>query len=141
MEDMTKKYTEKHSKDIKIDRMIANALQDVASNNKVSCAKATQISQELSVKMLAVGVAMDVLNMRIIDCQLGIFGEKGKTITKASFVGVELETTLRESLENEKLPCFAVWEIAKQNGLSRKEVAQACETLKIKIKPCQLGAF
>jgi hypothetical protein len=39
------------------------------------------------------------------------------------------------------LSCAAAWEIADRLGVKRLEVGAACENLKIKVKPCQLGAF
>ena len=33
------------------------------------------------------------------------------------------------------------WEIAKRFEISKMKVSSVCEQLKIKIKPCQLGAF
>jgi len=39
------------------------------------------------------------------------------------------------------LSCAVSWEIADALQLTRMAVSEACEALKIKIKPCQLGAF
>ena len=41
----------------------------------------------------------------------------------------------------ERLSCLSAWEIAEETGSTRMAISSACEKLKIKIKPCQLGAF
>ncbi len=53
----------------------------------------------------------------------------------------ELEKEIRSRLSNGRLPCAAAWEIAAERKIPRMKVSSACEALKIKIKPCQLGAF
>jgi hypothetical protein len=44
-------------------------------------------------------------------------------------------------MTDNRLPCLAAWEIAEKLGIKRLDVCAACEHLRIKIKPCQLGAF
>jgi hypothetical protein len=56
-------------------------------------------------------------------------------------VSTKLEKAIRGALADGWLPCLTAWKIADGMGIARMEVSSACEALKIKIKPCQLGAF
>ena len=134
-------FAAKHKGVVVSDERISMLLKECAVDKKISCAEATKISQQLSVEMSAVGITIDMLNIRIIDCQMGIFGVAGKTITAAVSIDAELKTEIHKFLQDGRLACASAWEIAKKHNTSRKSVAQICEALKIKIKPCQLGAF
>lgn len=93
--------------------------------------------------MKEIGVAIDMLNINIAHCQLGLFGYDGKTkaVTPAESVSPQLEADIRAALVGNRLPCAAAWKIAEHSNLKRMDVCAACEALKIKVKPCQLGAF
>lgn len=136
-------YSKKHSSDRKIDPKITEAAKDRASNRKLPCATAFTIVDDLQVSPAEVGFIIDVLEFRLIKCQLGIFGysPKKKIIKPADSVASSLEEAIKEELKNDRLSCAGAWEIAKRLGLRKMEVSAACETLKIKISTCQLGAF
>ncbi len=53
----------------------------------------------------------------------------------------ELESKIKSSLVNGKLPCPAAFQIAKELDLSISEVGNAVDDLKIKVSDCQLGLF
>ncbi|HNZ31111.1 MAG TPA: hypothetical protein PKJ25_03365, partial [Smithellaceae bacterium] len=79
----------------------------------------------------------------IIECQLGLFGygDKKKIVQPAKEIATELKTKIEQSLRNGKLSCVSAWKIAAELSIPRMRVCAACEALKIKVKPCQLGAF
>ena len=111
---------------------------------KLSCAEAFRIAQEMSVEPSEVGRALDLLEIRIIKCQLGLFGhEKGKRliVKPAETVPPDLEEALRAGLVNGRLPCATAWEIAKRFNLPKMDMTSACERLNLHISQCQLGAF
>jgi hypothetical protein len=93
--------------------------------------------------MLEVGVTIDLLEIRLKRCQLGLFGygQKKGVVKPAVKVSTELEKAIHGALADGRLPCLAAWKIADGMGIARMDVSSACEALKIKIKPCQLGAF
>jgi len=136
-------YAQKHPTESKIDPKIADMLKDCASAGEISCAEAHQLAEKVPVSPEDIGVALDLMEIRIVKCQLGLFGyQPVKRIVKPSdTVSPELEKAIREHLVNDRLPCASSWRIAKDTGLRKMEVAAACETLHIKITPCQLGAF
>ncbi|HQP24568.1 MAG TPA: hypothetical protein PLP16_05335, partial [Smithellaceae bacterium] len=79
----------------------------------------------------------------IVQCQLGLFGfdRNQKRVPAAETVSPDLEAAIRKAMIDNRLSCQAAWEIADRLKIKRLDVCAACENLKIKIKPCQLGAF
>ena len=136
-------YAKKHPSEQKLDSVIADEVKDYAAAGEISCAEAHRIAESLNVSPGDVGVALDLMEIRIIKCQNGLFGySPAKRIVKpADTVPPALKETIMENLVNERLPCSSSWKIAKVAGLRKMEVAAACEELHIKISPCQLGAF
>ncbi|MBA4396478.1 MAG: hypothetical protein C0394_03725 [Syntrophus sp. (in: bacteria)] len=122
---------------------MAEAVRKRAANAEINCADASTIAENFRVDMLEVGVTIDLLEIRLKRCQLGLFGYGRKTmiIAPAAEVSKELEKAIRGALADGRLPCLAAWKVADGIGIARMDVSSACEALKIKIKPCQLGAF
>lgn len=137
------KYFEKHPKNVDVDDDLKNEILEQVKNNSISCKKAEEIAGELGFRMDETGVAIDVLNIKITKCQLGLFGygESQKIVQPAKDISPELKESITSAVEDGHLSCPAIWEIAEKLKMSRMKVAAACETLGIKIKPCQLGAF
>jgi hypothetical protein len=53
----------------------------------------------------------------------------------------ELERKIQSSLVEGKLPCPMAFKIARELKVTPKEVGEACNRLKIKVRSCQLGCF
>ena len=53
----------------------------------------------------------------------------------------KLETRIKSALINDRLPCPAAFQIAKDLNLDIKEVGEAVDKLGIKVNDCQLGLF
>ena len=136
-------YSKKHGPDIQLDPNIKKEILKRAKDEKIPCAVVFDIVEQLNETPKNVGVAIDLVNFRITKCQLGLFGyEPGKKIAKAlDTVDDELKSKIEKGLENGRLPCKTAWEIARQLNIRKMRVSNACETLGIKVKPCQLGAF
>jgi hypothetical protein len=137
------KFANKHDSDAKIDERIKNALEQQTKNNEVPCAVAFKIAETLKVSPSDVGKTADLLEMTLVKCQLGLFGYKpNKKIVKPKAPeNSDLEKAIRDALIDGKLPCRKAWDIARSQDLSKMAISAVCEHLKIKIKPCQLGAF
>lgn len=136
-------YARKHPADRKADQKVADAVKGKMSNNEVSCASAFSIVDALNVTPEEVGFTIDFLEITLVKCQLGLYGyhPKKKIIDPADSVSQSLEEALQKALVNGRLSCASAWEIAEDQSLQKMEVSSACETLNIKITPCQLGAF
>lgn len=127
----------------KADPRIAEAVKAKTVDNEFSCRDAEKLAADLHVTMGQVGNTLDLQEIRISQCQLGLFGyaPESRIVKAAASVSEDMEQSIRDALANGRLPCLAAWTIAERFGLPRMKVAEACEALKIKIKPCQLGAF
>ena len=138
-----KHLADKHGKDIKIDPVLAEQIKEKAIEGHLPCALAFKIAGDLNVSPAEVGVSLDLLEIKISKCQIGIFGYgKGDKIAKPlGQIPDYLEKSIRENLGDGKLPCRIVWQIAERQGIGKMEVTAACDALEIKISPCQLGAF
>ncbi|MCG6535736.1 MAG: hypothetical protein L7F78_13820, partial [Syntrophales bacterium LBB04] len=84
--------------------------------------------------------------IKIKECQLGLFGwgdkpHHGKDIRATNSVPVEIKSTIEKAAVNSTVACATLWRIADQLGVKRKVVSAACDTLRLKIRPCQLGTF
>lgn len=126
-----------------MDNQVVAAIQGRAREGTLHCAEAFRIAEELSVTPLAVGKAADALNVRLVRCQLGLFGhsERKRIVEPAAEVSPELEQAIREGLILGRLPCATAWALATRFEIPRLHVANAAERLTVHIGQCQLGAF
>ena len=136
-------YATKHSSGTFLDSSIAELVQQHVVGGKITCAAAHQIASELQVAPAEVGITLDLLEIRISQCQLGLFGYglQKRIVQPAAQVSPELRYAIEEDQSEHGLACFSAWELAKTFGVSRLEIAAACEALQVKIVSCQLGAF
>ena len=135
-------YSQKHP-EAKHNVRIEQEIKQKALEGKITCVAAHTVVHELGVSAAEVGIAIDLLEMRIIKCQLGLFGygTQKRIVEPAKHISPQLREAIEEKLVNNRLSCLSSWEIAKRFGISKIDVSKACEKLKIKIFSCQLGAF
>ena len=126
-----------------LDEDIAAAIKEKAADNKISCAEAHAIAIKLQVTPAEVGTAIDLLEMRINKCQLGLFGYKGKTNFPEipDDINPDIKSAISLLVKNEHIPSAAAWDIAKKFKISKATVSAVCNSMKVKISACQLGAF
>jgi len=141
-----RKYALKHPPGKKPNERVTKAIREKSPGGELACAVAEKIAKDLKVSIPEVGVTADLLEMKIKKCQLGLFGwgkkpNHGKDIHATDSVSVEIRSALEEVVEGGVATCSAVWVIADRLGIERKVVSGVCETLGIKIRACQLGAF
>ena len=138
----TGNYAAKHS-DPQIPETLRQKVISAAKNGLLSCTKAHQLAQETGFSPAEVGRAADLLELRLTGCQLGLFGQsrKKEIIEAKTPPSQELQKALGNSLKDQSLPCLEAWETAARLNLKKTDITAACEALKIKISPCQLGAF
>jgi hypothetical protein len=138
-----KDFSKKHSPAKKMNEELAKAVKARAQEGEIPCAVAFSIAEEMNIPPAEVGFTLDVLGIKVVKCQLGLFGYKpDKRIVKpAEKVSPDREKAIRDSLANGRLPCATAWQLAEQFGLRKMQVSSACESLGIKISACQLGSF
>ncbi len=137
------KYFKKHPEGTKVREDLKQEILKQVKDNNIACRAAEKIAQKINVSLGEIGVGIDLLNFNIVQCQLGLFGfdSKQKSVGAAASVSPDLETAIRKAMVDNRLSCQSAWEIAERLNIKRLDVCAACENLKIKVKPCQLGAF
>ncbi|MBI5585434.1 MAG: hypothetical protein HY892_16615 [Deltaproteobacteria bacterium] len=136
-------YGKKRPPDLKLNPAIAERVKQGSAEGKISCAAAFKVASELKVAPEEVSATIDLLEIPIIKCQLGLFGYAPvkRAVKAAETVSPALEAAIRESLVKGKFPCASAWEIAQKFKIAKMEVSSASEALKIKISTCQLETF
>ncbi len=136
-------YRAKHPEETKVSDALHQAVAHKITAGRISCQAALAIARRLKVAPLEVGKAIDLQEVRIEACQLGLFGygaeKHGPQEARRILAG--LEAAIRQALVHGRLSCVDAWSIADAHRVARIDVARTCETLRIKICQCQLGAF
>jgi hypothetical protein len=106
-------------------------------------AVAFEIADDTGVLPAEVGKTFDLMNYKLVKCQLGLFGytPEKKIVTPQDTDNHKLKNAIQKALVNERLPCINAWEIAARFQIPKLTVSGIAEAMGIKIKPCQLGAF
>jgi hypothetical protein len=125
-----------------LDARLKDEISKRSQAGELPCAVAFSIAELLRLAPADVGRAVDQLDIRLIKCQLGLFGYKPeKKIVQAQTPTPEIENAIRNASAAGKLSCRSAWDIASRFKVSKMAVSAACEAVAVKIKPCQLGAF
>jgi hypothetical protein len=134
---------DKHRPDTKPESSIKHEILKHSLNNELSCASAFLIAKELNIPPGKVGMTADLINCRLIKCQMGLFGYKpDKKIVKPVITADQnLKNTITDNLVEGKLACKIAWNIASNLKVTKMTVSGICEGMNIKISECQLGAF
>jgi hypothetical protein len=136
-------YAAKHPRGTEPNAALAAEIEKRADQGALTCATAHTIAEALEVAPAEVGRCLDLMEIRLTKCQLGLFGytPEKKVVSPADEVAPALEKAINDAIADGRIACAAAWRIADQKGLKRMALSAACETLNVKVKPCQLGAF
>ena len=124
-------------------KSIDTKVQEASTNGRITCRQAFAISDQTGKSPASVGTAIDAHQIKIYKCQLGLFGypKSKKNIRPTANVPAAVQSEIENALTVDRLSCLMAWQIANDMRLSRISIAEACESLGIKISECQLGAF
>ncbi len=136
-------FSEKHGNTFQPGERLKDEVSKNTKDGELACAMAFEVAQALNVSADQVGKTADVLDIPLVKCQLGLFGygEKKKIVKQLDNIDPKVEDAIRAALAEGRLACRTAWEIASRLNVPKLNVGNTCETLGIKIKPCQLGAF
>lgn len=126
------------------DKTIAAKLEATANADKrIACLAVHEIAQVLDCLPLNVGQTADLIGIRINRCQLGLFDRKDTDVQPLSKDDItqEMQALVESAVLNGQLACIDSWRLSDQLNLSRLQMGALCDELKIKVSPCQLGAF
>ena len=138
-----KTYSQKHGPDAKPDHSIKDEILKRSKDEKVPCMVAFEIAEALQILPHEVGKTADLMNFKLTKCQLGLFGylPQKKIVKPQNSIKEDLKDAISQSLNQGRLSCQRAWEIASRFNISKMAVSRACETMGVKIRDCQLGAF
>jgi DNA-binding CsgD family transcriptional regulator len=136
-------FSTKHGPDETPDTLIKNEILKQTKNEKVPCAVAFEIAKALQISPDTVGKTADVMNFKLTKCQLGLFGyqPQKKIVKPQDIIKADVKDAISDALVRRRLSCKRAWDIASRLNVSKMTVSGACETMGVKIKDCQLGAF
>ncbi len=125
------------------DQKLVDGLRESSKEDSIACGAVFSVIERLQANPAEAGRTLDLLDISIKGCQLGLFGytPNKKIVKPAESVPEDLEKEIRSRLSEGRLPCAEAWAIAASRGMSKMNVAAACETLGVKISQCQIGAF
>lgn len=138
-----KKFSDKHGIDAKPDKAIKDEILKCTKDEKLPCAVAFEIAKALRILPYEVGKTADLMNFKLTKCQLGLFGyqPQKKIVEPQDNINQEIKDAISQTIDHGRLSCKHAWEIAARFNIRKMAVSSACETMGIKIKECQLGAF
>ena len=142
---MEKHYAEKHAgnAEIVMDEKLKAHLMEKAGEKTIKCTEALLTAAEMGKTPQDVGVHLDLLEIRILECQLGLFGFSPvkRIVKRAGSIDPAIRQLIEGEMKNGCISCEFLLKIAEQNNILPVDVAGMCEALEVQIKPCQLGAF
>jgi hypothetical protein len=143
MKEKKSRFSEKYGPNERPDPLIKEQILKRTKKDEIACAVAFEIADKLGVKPSEVGKTADLLEYRLVKCQLGLFGYKPghKIIEPELPENDKIVDAIKDGMINDRLSCKAAWDIAARFDVQKMNVSRACEAIRIKIKPCQLGAF
>ncbi len=107
------------------------------------CDVAFEVARKLKVPPKAVADVANRLKIKIINCRLGCFavGKAKPYEPDEQTINETVAERIKGSLVDGRLPCAVAFRLAKELGISLKEIGDLANRLKIKIVNCQLGCF
>lgn len=137
------KYSSKHPPGTTYDPAVGAFIEARARGGRLTCADAHDGASLLDVTPAEIGQAADLLDHRIVECQMGLFGYSPvkKIVEPATEIADALRHRLQSAAPDEQISCVACWRIADELQMDKMAVAAGCELLGLKVKECQLGAF
>jgi len=104
-------------------------------NGKLTCINAMNVAQKLNLKTTQMSDACKSINIKISDCELGVFGN----IDFGEFKHEIYQTISKKFKENTDVSCATLWNIGKKETL--RIVGSTTKNSDIEVINCQLGCF
>jgi hypothetical protein len=126
-----------------MEESVKQELKALAKGKGIPCQEAWDFATSRKMTRQAVGNAMDELEIKVLDCQLGCFGStkatheelKGKSIAEL------IRREVAASLEDGRLPCAVAHSIARKLTVTSREVGDTATLMSVKVSQCQIGCF
>jgi hypothetical protein len=124
---------------------VSERLHDRAVWEGLPCESAFDLARTEGLAPLELGHQANESDIRIIHCQLGLFGYKAfgekRLAVSLPSLPTDVPEALRAASKGDELPCAAAWRVAADFGLPRLVVGELAERIGLRIVRCQLGCF
>lgn len=139
----TDEFAAKHGDEAAVDPLIKAEIKKRIKGPELPCALAFEIAKTLEVTPQAIGKTADLMNLRLVKCQLGLFGygPEKKIVRAQTCDNDRLGAAIEAAMADGRVSCRQAWDIAAGLNLRKLTVSGVCEGMNLKVKPCQLGAF
>ncbi|MCG8549082.1 MAG: hypothetical protein MI799_01620 [Desulfobacterales bacterium] len=126
-----------------LNQALARPILKAGGNGRLTCAGAHRLAREQNCLPKEIRIQADLLELRIAQCQLGLFGyARGqKNFNPDADIIPELKERIFDVQCDGAIGCKTCWELAKEFKISRITMGSVCERLEIRIRSCQLGIF
>ena len=116
-----KRFADKHDPNIKPDGSITSEILKHTQHAEISCDDAFQVAEILGVSANLVGMNADLIDVKLIKCELGLFGYRPRKniVPPQTEVDPELKDAILDARINGKLPCKIAWEIASRLNIPK----------------------
>ena len=109
--------------------------QYLNKDGKINCLDAFKLARELKIEPSEIAELTKKHNIKIDNCELGVFGNKGFGEARE-----DIYKKLSSKADSEKkVECIAAWEVAKEFSLNK--VGSTTKKSDIEVIYCQLGCF
>src|SRR5512136_498707 len=98
-------FSKKHPPDRKVSERVSTKVKAKVTDGAMACAVAFEIAENLGVPAEEVGFTLDSLEVKVVKCQLGLFGyaPSKRVVKPAERVAPDLEKAIRAALVKGRL--------------------------------------
>ena len=136
-------FKKKHPHQAQCHPAVRDEISKRGLQGEIPCPVAFDIAAQTGLTPAEVGQTIDLLELRLAKCQLGLFGHTPdkKRVTAEKTDNTALLAAIEDGMRDQRLSCLAAWDLAARFKVGKMVVSNTCEALGARIKPCQLGAF
>ena len=109
--------------------------QHLNEDGKINCLEAFKLARELHIDPSEIAELTKKYNIKIDNCELGVFGNKDFTDARDDIY----EKLSLKADSDKKVECSAAWEVAREFSLNK--VGSTTKKSDIEVIYCQLGCF
>ena len=115
-------YAGKHPEGAVLNEAVVEILKKKVKNERISCKAAHEAASLARVSPAEIGRTLDILEVRINGCQLGLFGHKtdhGKAEFRLPENPEALRKAVADASNEEGISCDALWKAAAGAGCTK----------------------
>ena len=126
---------------------IVERVKERAHEGEMPCIAAHTVAWETNTTPQQVADILNELDVRVTQCQIGLFGYgpkaegKSKLIRPMPALDPDLKARIEAKAPKGVISCRVAWDIAGELGIERLAVGNTADAMGLRILPCQLKCF